>query len=72
MMKSCILATVLLATASCESWISVEPDDRLTEDMVFSSQKGFLQALNGIHNLSKRKIKNALQIVLEALMINQR
>lgn len=46
---SSVLALLLLATVSCESWISVEPDDRLTEDMVFSSQKGFLQALNGIY-----------------------
>ncbi len=42
-------ALLLLSMASCESWIDVKPDDRLTEDMVFSSQKGFMQALNGIY-----------------------
>ena len=44
-----LLALLLVITASCESWISVEPSDRLTEDEVFSSQKGFLQSLNGIY-----------------------
>lgn len=44
---NCFILTFLVS--SCESWINVEPDDRLTEDMVFSSQKGFLQALNGIY-----------------------
>lgn len=49
MIKCSGLAFLLLTTASCESWITVEPDDRLTEDMVFSTQKGFQQALNGIY-----------------------
>ena len=46
---SCLLAFLLIATVSCESWINVEPTDRLSEDKVYSTQKGFLQALNGIY-----------------------
>lgn len=40
---------LLLAAFSCEAWISVEPTDRLSEDKVFSTQKGFQQALNGVY-----------------------
>lgn len=47
--KSSSFAFLLLSAVSCESWINVEPDDRLTEDMVFTTQKGFLQALHGIY-----------------------
>lgn len=47
--NSCLLACLLLVTVSCESWINVEPTDRLSEDKVYSSQKGFLQALNGVY-----------------------
>ena len=48
--KSGLLALLLIATTSCESWIDVEPTDRLSEDKVFSTQKGFLQSLNGIYS----------------------
>ena len=40
---------LLTGTVSCESWINIEPTDRLSEDKVFSTQKGFQQALNGIY-----------------------
>ena len=48
--KSGLLTLLLIATTSCESWIAVEPTDRLSEDKVFSTQKGFLQALNGVYS----------------------
>jgi len=47
--KSGLLMLLLAGTVSCESWISIEPTDRLSEDKVFSTQKGFQQALNGIY-----------------------
>ena len=47
--KNSLLMFLLMATTSCESWISVEPTDRLSEDKVYSTQKGFLQSLNGIY-----------------------
>ena len=48
--KSGLLTLLLIATTSCESWIAVEPTDRLSEDKVFSTQKGFLQSLNGVYS----------------------
>jgi len=47
--KSSFLALSLIAAVACESWIDVEPTDRLSEDKVYSTQKGFLQALNGVY-----------------------
>jgi len=47
--KSGLLTLLLIAATSCESWIDVEPTDRLSEDKVFSTQKGFLQSLNGVY-----------------------
>lgn len=47
--KSSFLALSLIAAVACESWIDVEPTDRLAEDKVYSTQKGFLQALNGVY-----------------------
>ena len=47
--KSSFLALSLIAAVACESWIDVEPIDRLSEDKVYSTQKGFLQALNGVY-----------------------
>lgn len=48
-LKSSFLALSLIAAVACESWIDVEPTDRLAEDKVYSTQKGFLQALNGVY-----------------------
>lgn len=48
-LKSSFLALSLIAAVACESWIDVEPTDRLSEDKVYSTQKGFLQALNGVY-----------------------
>lgn len=48
-MKNGLLMFLLIAITSCESWISVEPTDRLSEDKVYSTQKGFLQSLNGVY-----------------------
>jgi hypothetical protein len=33
----------------CKKWIDVQPSDRLTEDQLFSTTKGYLNALNGVY-----------------------
>jgi len=43
----CLLLIVLLA--GCRKWIDVKPNDRLTEDQLFSTTQGYLNALNGIY-----------------------
>lgn len=43
-----ILITTLSLT-SCTNWLDVQPYDRVAEDIVFNSVKGFENALNGIY-----------------------
>lgn len=43
----CLLLIVLLG--GCRKWIDVKPSDRLTEDQLFSTRQGYLNALNGIY-----------------------
>ncbi|HUP13339.1 MAG TPA: RagB/SusD family nutrient uptake outer membrane protein, partial [Niastella sp.] len=43
----CLLLIVLLG--GCKKWIDVKPSDRLTEDQLFSTRQGYLNALNGIY-----------------------
>jgi starch-binding outer membrane protein, SusD/RagB family len=43
----CLLLIVLLG--GCKKWIDVKPSDRLTEDQLYSTTKGYLNALNGIY-----------------------
>lgn len=45
--SGCLLFTLLLG--SCKKWIDVKPSDRLTEDQLFSTTQGYLNALNGVY-----------------------
>ncbi len=45
--SGCLLFTLLLV--SCKKWIDVKPGDRLTEDQLFSTTQGYLNALNGVY-----------------------
>lgn len=42
-----VMLTLLLG--SCKKWIDVKPSDRLAEDQLFSTTKGYLNALNGVY-----------------------
>jgi len=44
---SCLAITLLLS--SCNKWLDVKPSDRLSEDMLFSTPKGYLNALTGVY-----------------------
>jgi starch-binding outer membrane protein, SusD/RagB family len=41
------MLTLLLG--ACKKWIDVQPSDRLTEDQLFSTTQGYLNALNGVY-----------------------
>jgi hypothetical protein len=43
------LLSLVLSLSSCDSWLSVTPSDRLSEDMLFDSRDGYVKALNGIY-----------------------
>lgn len=40
---------LILLLGACKKWIDVKPNDRLTEDQLYSTQQGYLNALNGIY-----------------------
>lgn len=42
-----LLATVLFALSSCTKWLEVQPEDKLTEVQLFTSEAGVRSALNG-------------------------
>lgn len=48
--KSIILTSVVaLASVGCTDWLDVKPSDRISEEVNFSSESGFRQALNGVY-----------------------
>lgn len=45
--------TLLVTTSSCSKWLNVQPEDRYSEEQVFSTKEGYEDAMNGIYlNLS--------------------
>lgn len=49
-MKKYLLALIIpVVLSSCESWLDVKPNDRISEDATFSTPRGFELALNGVY-----------------------
>ena len=45
-----ITMIVLVSTVvSCDSWLDLGSEDRIMENTLFSSQTGFMTALNGVY-----------------------
>lgn len=46
----CLTMIVLVSTVvSCDSWLDLGSEDRIMENTLFSSQAGFMTALNGVY-----------------------
>lgn len=43
------LVTLVLLSSSCNNWLDVKPIDRVSEEQLYSTESGFMQALNGIY-----------------------
>jgi len=43
------LGVTAILFASCEKWLSVQPEDRYTEEQVYTTANGFEEALNGVY-----------------------
>ena len=43
------MMAVLSAASSCKAWLSVESEDRILEEKMFSTTDGFYTALNGVY-----------------------
>ncbi|SKB70751.1 SusD family protein [Sphingobacterium nematocida] len=49
--------SLLTFTSSCTKWLNVQPEDRFSEEQVFSSREGYEEAINGIYlNLSSNSL----------------
>lgn len=64
------LLAVALSTASCKKFLDVQPEDKYTEDQVYSSEKAIQQALNGLYfNLAANNLygsnltNNAIEVL---------
>ncbi len=48
--KSGLIVGVMLLFVSCNSWLEVDPDDRIMDNSLFKDREGFLAALNGVYS----------------------
>lgn len=49
-LKSGLIAGLVLFMGSCNSWLEVDPEDRIMEDALFRDRAGFMTALNGVYS----------------------
>ena len=47
--KIMILLAFFAVNVSCESWLDVQPVDSVSEEQLFETESGFMQALNGVY-----------------------
>lgn len=47
--KFCLVAATISSLSACTKWLEVQPEDRFTEDQIFSNAQGFEDALNGTY-----------------------
>lgn len=47
--KIMILLTFFAVNVSCESWLDIQPVDSVSEEQLFETESGFMQALNGVY-----------------------
>lgn len=48
-LSTALVVSMALLMCSCNSWLEVQPDDRIMEDALFKDRAGFLTALNGVY-----------------------
>lgn len=48
-MKKYLVLILLLPLLSCDKWLDVRPNDRISEGATFSSRRGFEMAVNGVY-----------------------
>lgn len=47
--KIMIILAGIWMNAGCESWLDVQPVDQVSEEQLFETKSGFMQALNGVY-----------------------
>ena len=48
--KSGLVTGLVLLLVSCNSWLEVDPEDRIMDNTLFKDRDGFLTALNGVYS----------------------
>lgn len=54
-MKIRLLICLILITgllSSCKKWLEVEPESEIAAPILFSTESGFMEAINGVYNRS--------------------
>lgn len=46
---------VMALFASCNKWLDVQPEDKITKDELFKTESGFMEALNGVYTACARR-----------------
>ena len=49
MKKLCYFILIGFMISSCNNWLDVKPNDRISEEATFSTERGFEMALNGVY-----------------------
>ena len=60
--KSILLAGLFTCTTSCADWLNVEMEDSIMEKSLFSTNEGFLTALNGVYTSMNDTYANTLSM----------
>lgn len=48
--KSVFATGLVLLLVSCNSWLEVDPEDRIMDNTLFKDKEGFMTALNGVYS----------------------
>ena len=48
--KSVFVTGLVMLLVSCNSWLDVDPEDRIMENSLFKDKEGFMTALNGVYS----------------------
>ena len=48
--KSAFVTGLVMLLVSCNSWLDVDPEDRIMENSLFKDKEGFMTALNGVYS----------------------
>lgn len=55
MKKYCLIIISLLALSSCKKWLDVKPQSEIAKDVLFETEEGFQEALNGVYTRCIKK-----------------
>lgn len=69
-LRSLVVLSLLAGLVSCSKWLAVDMEDSIMEDKLFSTNEGFLTALNGVYstmnvNYSSVMMMGALDVMAQ-------